>query len=70
MLDHVASAELAGDDLTLPDSVPMVTASWQAVEGVKLGEEESELGLQGKDQCLIVGCFFFSLARYSSVVSS
>ena len=42
MLEQQALTYLPADDHTLPNHTPLVTVSWQAVEGVELGETESE----------------------------
>lgn len=43
MLENVTSSVLTSEERTLPNPVPTVTASWQVVEGIKVGEEEGEL---------------------------
>ena len=43
VLGHVTSVGVVDEGPTLPNPVPMVTTSWQVVEGVKLGGEEGEL---------------------------
>lgn len=40
MLEQLALAYLPLDDHTLPNHVPLVTAAWQVVEGVELGDSE------------------------------
>lgn len=68
MLDQVASASLpTGDENSLPNPVPMVTASWPVVEGVKLSEEDGELDFGGKmlRKAYNACCWFFSGAGES-----
>ena len=52
MLDQVTSTGLTSEEQTTPNPVPMVTASWQVVEGVKLGEEEGMLWYSSCDDPL------------------
>ncbi len=70
MLENVTSAALTSDESTLPNPVPMVTASWQVVEGVKVGEEEGEFGqLVKQEQAFMMKVVSSSVAGQSAAFS-